>query len=71
METPLEETVTRKGTGCGKVEMKAAWESKNSRESKYDEVEAVEEARAADIGGERVGRTGATEAVQEQCTEVE
>jgi hypothetical protein len=52
-EAPLEEIVTRRGTGFGKVESKADWESKKSREPKYDE-----EARTADIQGERSGIAG-------------
>ena len=45
IETPLEEVVTRRGTGLGKVELKAACESTNLRGPKYDEQETVEEVR--------------------------
>ena len=63
----MEEIVTRRGTGFGKVmmELKADRESKNSREPKCDEALAAEEARMADMQGEsRVGRAGEAVAVQ-------
>ena len=57
-------TVTRRGTAFEKVELKADWESKNSREPKCDKLEAAEKVRTADTQGERVGWAGAAAAVQ-------
>jgi hypothetical protein len=56
--------VTKRGTGFGKMESKTAWESRNSRDPKYEEQEAVEEARTADIRGERREAAGAGAAAE-------
>jgi hypothetical protein len=51
METLAETTVTRRGTGFGKVESKIDCESKKSRKPKYDEPEARGEARTEAMRG--------------------